>query len=122
MIEEVEGFFEDAVGRVDFCAVCVGEDFSLGLAGVSGDGVLIDGVDRKVIVEEGGVKGMSVALTIVAVEAVEALGHGRAGGIGGAESPFSESTRDVAGRLENLRDGDGFVAYGPLAGEGAAVV
>ncbi len=120
-VEEFESFFKNAVGRVSLIAVVVGLHFPLWLAGVTGDGVLVDGFGFFVVIQEGGEEGVGVALAVVAVEASESLPDGGAGGVGGAETPFPKSSADVSTFLKGFRKSDRFGGDGPLTGEFATV-
>ena len=64
---------------------------------------------------------MSIALAVVAIEAVEALLDRGTGGIAGPESPLPESSGAVSSFLKNLCDGYGPGGDGPLAGKLATV-
>lgn len=86
------------------------------------DGVFIDGVDPFIVIEKRWVKGMGITLAIVAVEAVETLTDGRAGGVGGPEPPFSKSSGSITGGLECFSDGNGFSSDRPLSGKKAAIL
>lgn len=65
---------------------------------------------------------MGVALAVVAVESIKALGHGGSAGVGGSQTPFSESAGGVSGFFEDFGNGQGFIGDGPLAGELATIL
>ena len=61
----------------------------------------------EVVKKPGGVIGVSIALAVVAEEAVEALVDGIAFRTRIAQAPLSEGTRGITGLFQCLRDGEG---------------
>ena len=114
--------FEFAVGEGDGV---VEEEGAFGVGADPGFGVLLDAVlgvgffgevDVLVVVPEVvGEVAVGVALAVVAVEVVEAVFEGAAGGVEHAHAPFAGGGGGVAGGFEDLGDGDGAFGEGFLA-------